>query len=240
MWKEKFAKAAALSVCLLTALTCVGCDSLSSLSTGIIKESSYTYYTEKYKDISYSWVDCVAQTDERAASSDEVRITMVEAKYFAVTEKYECRLVEVIGKKFRFVMELPHGAWQHIIIDGTHMVDDFAAVANGFDKNAWVDQWVQVSKEYSDVPDRTGLEEDATYHQETLKKIANELAEAEKQPDIGLVTINYFGYYGCSVDSRSLSYDVEQMVKNSKVQCGNSNVETELTEESEESTNESS
>ena len=112
----------------------------------------------------------MAQTDERAASSDKVRITMVEAKYFAVTEKYECRLVEVIDKKFRFVMELPHGAWQHIIIDGTHMVDDFAAVANGFDKNAWVDQWVQVSKEYSDVPDRTGLEEDATYHQETLKK----------------------------------------------------------------------
>lgn len=198
------------AVCLAAAIVSAGC----STSTNSSEESTRPYYTAQYDDIIYYWIDCIAQTDDRV-TSDNVKITMVEAKYFAVTEKYGCKLIKVNGTQFRFIMKLPHGRIQQIFIDGAHMAEGFKIVANDFDKQEYIKQWENASQDYSDVPDKAGLEEDAEYYQETLRKIANELEETEKQPDIGLITLHFIGRG--NVDSRSLSYDVEEMVGKSNL-----------------------
>lgn len=191
---------------------------IESIGLSDAEKAKYVNYTadNKYMDGTV----CVAQTDESlktipARKSTGMQITMVEAKYFAITEKYNCKLIYVNGiDTFEFKIRTPHKHWMQFEVDALNMADGFADVSDKFD----VDKWVKTGgghdkKHCYDLPDDEGLREDGQFYKDTLKKISEELAKAENEPDIGLISLQFLGIY-CDVDNAKLSYDVKNLLSN--------------------------
>lgn len=162
-------------------------------------------------DYSYTfgWTECVAQTDQRlnASTCENYTVTQVEGKYFAVTEKYNCKLAWS-ESYFTFLLFTPNGGHYDFQIAPWDMSGGFAEIASTFDKDSWIYEWEDV------VNDDALLNKDADYIAKTLTAIADELAEADAEPDLGLVSLGFLRWSALihQVDNAKLSADIAALV----------------------------
>lgn len=188
--------------------------------------SSYAYddsETHNYTSFPLYQMHCMSQTDERLKTlskrdKNNAQITMVEAKYFAITEKYNCMLVNVNGiKSFEFLIQTPHGHWMEFEVNPLNMAESFFDLSDNFDVDDWAATYdskrgkKSLGEYWGDLPNDRKVKEDGQFYKDTLKKISEELSEVESQPDIGLISLQFIGN-GAYVDSAKLSYDVKNLV----------------------------
>ena len=171
-------------------------------------EVNYFDYSSSDYSYTFAWTECVAQTDQRlnANTCENYRVTQVEGKYFAVTEKYNCELAWS-ESYFAFLLFAPNGGHYGFQITPWDMSGGFAEIASSFDKDSWIYEW-------SDVASDDLLNKDADYIAKTLTVIADELAEADAEPDLGLVSLSFLKWnsYTEQVDNAKLSADIAALV----------------------------
>lgn len=212
--KKAIIGSAVVGVVLITGLTMMGC---SSISSSVYDDSEVQNYTA----FPLNQIHCMSQTDERLKTMSErdknnAKITMVEAKYFAITEKYNCMFVDVNGvESFKFLIQTPHGHWMDFEVDPLNMADSFSDLSDDFDVDDWAATYDsrRGKTNWGDLPNDRKVKEDGQFYKDVLKEISEELSEVESQPDIGLISLQFIGRSN-HVDSAKFSYDVKNLVNN--------------------------